>query len=184
MLSELISKAIKGEEASCQILFDNFKNKVLRICLSFTNGDRDLAQDLCQDSFVLGFKQLHTLRDHSKFSQWLSQITYNLCKSYLREKAILSTRLKEYEQTARSGRGEPGEEIRREQIDQIIHALIDQIPKTEIRETVNLFYIQGKSTKEIAALQEISQSTVTTRLDRFRTKIQRHLMLKIMELRD
>jgi len=184
MLSELISKAIKGEEASCQILFDNFKNKVFRICLSFSNGDRDLAQDLCQDVFILAFKQLHTLQNHSKFSQWLSQIAYNLCKSHLRGKAILSSHIKEYEHTVRTGRGEHSEGIRREQIDRIIHALIEQIPKKEIRESVTLFYVDGKSTKDIADLQKIPQSTVTTRLDRFRIKIQRHLMLKIMELRD
>lgn len=181
-LAEWVASALKGEETSYQILFHHFKGKVFQICLSFTDGDRDMAQDLCQDAFILGFKQLRSLREPSKFPVWLGQITYNRCKSYLRERARLAARLSEYERmTKREG---PKETIRREQIDRIIHALIDKITNPGIRETVTLFYVQGKSTKEIAEIQKIPQSTVTTRLDRFRTKIQRQLMLKIMELRD
>ena len=63
---------------------------------------------------------------------------------------------------------------------QLVRDLIHGIKSPNIKETVALFYIEGKRTNEIAEIQNLTQSAITTRLDRFRLKISRRLIREIL----
>ena len=63
---------------------------------------------------------------------------------------------------------------------QLVRDLIHGIKNPNIKETVALFYIEGKRTNEIAEIQNLTQSAITTRLDRFRLKISRRLIREIL----
>jgi DNA-directed RNA polymerase specialized sigma24 family protein len=53
----------------------------------------------------------------------------------------------------------------------------------QLRETVTLFYLEGKKTTEIAKIQAITQTAVTTRLNRFRGKLRKRLAQEILKRR-
>ena len=63
---------------------------------------------------------------------------------------------------------------------QLVHDLIHSIKNPHLKETIVLYYIEGKKTTEIAEIQNLTQSAVTTRLDRFRLKISRRLIREIL----
>src|SRR5436853_6804078 len=42
-----------------------------------TGGDRALADDLAQETFLLAYRNLRSFRQEAKFSTWLYRIAYN-----------------------------------------------------------------------------------------------------------
>ena len=50
-------------------------------------GDRDLAEDLSQEAFVLAWRKLASFRGDSAFGSWLYRIVTNSTLSYLRKQS-------------------------------------------------------------------------------------------------
>ena len=62
--------------------------------------------------------------------------------------------------------------------------LIDGLPEGPEKETVRLFYVEGQlSAREIAEQMGVGKSAVTMRLERFRSRIRRQLMLDVLNRR-
>ena len=66
----------------------------------------------------------------------------------------------------------------------LVENLILEINNDELKETIRLFYIEGKKTSEIADIQKITQSLVTTRLNRFRTAFRKRIVIEILKHRE
>ena len=66
---------------------------------------------------------------------------------------------------------------------EVVKKVVEGIPDESIRKSVIMYYLEGISTEEIAARQGIPKSTVTTRLNRFRTRYRKLIMLRILRLR-
>ena len=62
----------------------------------------------------------------------------------------------------------------------LVRESIEALPEGGTKDCVKGFYIQGLSTKELAEQLQIPQSTVTTRLDRFRIKIRKRLLARLL----
>lgn len=56
------------------------RERIVRLCTTLT-GDRDIAEDLAQETMLEAWRHIHTLRDHEKRIQWLNGIARNV---YLR----------------------------------------------------------------------------------------------------
>ena len=61
--------------------------------------------------------------------------------------------------------------------------LIENMKNDELKETIRLFYIEGKSSLQISEALGITQTAVTTRLNRFRTRYRKLLVKRILKLR-
>lgn len=57
--------------------------RLLHICMKMV-GDRDVAEDLVQETLLEAWKHLHTLRDYSKRAQWLAGVARNVCLRWRR----------------------------------------------------------------------------------------------------
>ena len=63
--------------------------------------------------------------------------------------------------------------------------MIEDIANDEMRKTVALFYTgDGMTVDGIAAEMGVAVSTVTTRLNRFRSRYRKIIIKRILELRD
>ena len=71
----------------------------------------------------------------------------------------------------------------REQEERVIRDVIASVDDAGQRETAELFYVEGLKCEEIAAKQGISVTAVTTRLARFRAKVHKQLLRRILEIR-
>lgn len=177
----LIQSALTGDENAFQHLFSRYENKVYGICLRSSYGDSANANDICQETFISAFDNLDKLRDKSRFQYWLYEIARNKCISSARKQASVDRTIKEYEvfqQTLTTDK-----DTWTEATYQVVEDVINCIEKTDFRETVKLFYLDGLDTGEIAKAQEISITLVTTRLNRFRTKFRKTIISEIIKLR-
>lgn len=178
----LIKSALAGNTVAHAHLYWRYKGRIHRICLDYFKGNADQADDLCQETFIRAFNRLKQLNDGDKFFPWLKEIARNNCVSFIRKEATKAKIMSQYEVITQTVI--ENEQQWTEHEFQIIDDLIKEIKKPDLRETVRLYYSEGKKTTEIAEIQNISQSLVTTRLNRFRARFRMRIIMEIMERRE
>ena len=80
---ELVEQARGGERAAFALLFERYSNQIFGL-LVVISGDRDVAADLTQESFMLAHERLDQLNDPEQFRAWLYQIARNRWRDVLR----------------------------------------------------------------------------------------------------
>ena len=126
-------------------------------------NDADCA-DAIQEAIVKAFSKLDTLKKDAYAKTWLMRILLNECYSVMRkEKRVVS--LEDYRQ----------EEKTEEQKDYSdLYEAIYRLQE-EMRLSVTLYYLDGYSVREIAAMMETTESAVKNRLARARQRLKREL---------
>lgn len=145
---------MKGDVTNVNIeeLFCIYKDDVYRLALSFTRNASE-AEDVCQSVFVKLIEQ--SAITPGKEKAWLMQVTANTCRNLLRSGWWKKTAPLEVAAAATAL-----------QRNDIYHSVMALPPKYRV--VIYLHYYEEYTTKEIAQLLHISQSAVTTRLNRAR----------------
>lgn len=140
-------------------LFRSYKDDVYRLALSYTKSIQE-AEDVCQTVFLKLMEQKEIAQ--GKERAWLMQVTANQCRNLLR--------------SAWWKRTVPIEEtlpVVNLQYTDTWEKIMTLPPKYRVM--IYLHYYEELSTKEMAQLLHISQSTVTTRLSRARQMLKNAL---------
>jgi len=154
-------------------LIEQYQHRLLRY-LVYLSGNRELAEDLFQETWIRVLERGHQYDGKHEFSTWLYAVARNLTIDYLRKKSPLSLGgindgLMEDENRAPL---EPADtrplawEVvqQREQAERINTALVS-IP-AEYREAVVLRFQEGLALDEIATVTGARLGTVKSRLYR------------------
>jgi RNA polymerase sigma-70 factor (ECF subfamily) len=154
-------------------LIEQYQHRLLRY-LVYLSGNRELAEDLFQETWIRVLERGHQYDGEHEFSTWLYAVARNLTIDYLRKKSPLSLDginegLMEDEDRAPLDPADPRPlawEVvhQHEQADRINVALIS-IP-AEYRETVVLRFQEGLALDEIATVTGAPVGTVKSRLYR------------------
>lgn len=139
--------------------FQKYRDEVYRLALSYTRNPAE-AEDVCQTVFLKLMEQKSISAGKEK--QWLMQVTANQCRSLLRSSW--------WRKTAPLEDPIPWEMGAYHWVYQSVMAL-----PPKYRVVIYLRYYELYSTAEIAALLKISQTAVTTRLNRARNLLKESL---------
>jgi len=60
------------------------RDRLVRVCLRFTGGNMDLAEDLAQEALIEALRSTGSLRDRGAWRAWLSGIARNVCLRWAR----------------------------------------------------------------------------------------------------
>jgi RNA polymerase sigma-70 factor, ECF subfamily len=82
---DLIARARAGEHEAFRLLFVRYAKPILSFVYEMI-GDRDLAEEVTQETFVRAFKNLDQVRDDTKAVTWLFGIGKNVAREALRSK--------------------------------------------------------------------------------------------------
>ena len=74
---DLIARARGGDEEAFRLIFERYTRPVISFIFYMVN-QRDLAEELAQETFVRAYKSLNALRDEAKLSTWLFGIAKNI----------------------------------------------------------------------------------------------------------
>lgn len=134
------------------------ENRLYRAALAIL-GEPQEAEDAVQDAFVKYLERAP--KDVENPAAWLMRVLVNGCKSRLRLQWRQVTQLPEDLPV-------PSPE-EREELEELW-----QLPPEE-RAAIHLFYYEGYSTREIAAMTGVAEGTVRSRLSRARERLRKLL---------
>src|SRR5712692_10629875 len=156
----LVSAARDGDRAAFGRLYDRYARMVHGILLARVPPRE--VDDLVQEVFLLALRQLHALRDTSRFGAWLSTITRNRANDYFR-KSIPDDRVTE---PVSEGQAEnrPGNDAAEREA-AVILAVVRALPEP-YREPLILRLVEGMTGPEIAARTGLTHGSVRVNLCR------------------
>jgi RNA polymerase sigma-70 factor, ECF subfamily len=79
----LISRSRAGDQEAFRLIFERYSRPVLSFIYDLV-GQRDLAEELTQETFVRAFKSLNSMRDETKLASWLFGISRNVAREAIR----------------------------------------------------------------------------------------------------
>ena len=159
-------------------LIEQYQHRLLRY-LIYLSGNRELAEDLFQETWIRVLERGHQYDGRHEFCTWLYAVARNLTIDYLRKKSPVSLDgLMDNEDAAPY---EPADErplawevmAQHEQAERVAAALVG-IP-AEYRETVVLRFQEGLALEEIARVTGAKLGTVKSRLYRGLNLLMQHL---------
>ena len=148
-------------------LIDQHGDDILRLCLLYM-GERQLAEDAFQETFVRAWRHLSAFRGESSVKTWLSHIAVNVCRDMLRTPWL---RMRRSARSVEEMEHLPAPDATpRHELMDAIRALPDKY-----REVIVLVYVQDMKLREAAAQLRLPVPTVSTRLRRARARLRQLL---------
>ena len=167
---DLVARVRAGDVAAYRELVEKYKNTVYGLAISHV-GDFDLAEDLAQEAFIRGFYRLDSLKDPNRFKAWLTSIVSNLCLIEHRRRAAARSSAIQLDPSYDLDQ-ETGLEKERE-LRQLERAL-DRLTQND-RDSIVLYYLEGKRIQNVAEFLGVSTSAVKGRLYRARRKLRKEM---------
>ena len=164
----LVKNYISGDESALALLINRHQSKIYGFIYSKI-GDRDLSDDIFQDTFIKVIKTLKTssYNEEGKFLPWVMRIAHNLVVDHFRKakKMPFQRETEEYSifnyMTDNSLNIEG--QIISEQVESDLAKLLDELPADQ-KEVLVMRMYQDLSFKEIADLTGVSINTALGRM--------------------
>lgn len=164
--SALVERAQDNDTLAYEQLYEMHKGRVFALCVRLCS-DRDMAEDLAQEAFVLAWRKLGSFRGDSAFGSWLYRITTNTVLSYLRKQKPFRNMLDVDEIEDQGQKEDIG---LRMTLDDAIAGL-----PTGARTVFVLYSLEGYTHDEIGSLLGIAQGSSKAQLHRARQLLQAKL---------
>lgn len=150
-------------------LIEQYQHRLLRYLISLT-GNRELAEDLFQETWIRVLERGHQYNSNYEFSTWLYAVARNLTIDYLRKKSPVSLDgLMEDEDQASfepvDARPMAWEVVQQHEQAERINAALMSIP-AEYRESLVLRFQEGLALREIAEVTGAPLGTIKSRVCR------------------
>jgi RNA polymerase sigma-70 factor, ECF subfamily len=165
-----IRRARRGDSSAFATLVRGLQRQVYGLCLRLLRAEAE-ASEVAQETFLRAYQNLERFDDSRPFDLWVLTIARNLCLDILRRRQKLKTEdVEDHALTLASA--EPSSE--QKAIDgQQRRSLEDAMGtlSADDREVLALYYVQKRTTKEIAVVMGVAPGTIMARLFRAREKL-------------
>jgi len=182
---DLIALARTGSEKAYRELLDRYQRPVFSLVYRMVR-DRELAEDLAQETFVKVFNHLDRFNPKYKFSSWIFKIASNLAIDTLRKREpnmvsldgsrhaetpdeIEATRI-----TVESKDENPEEFLEAKELGHEIERAIGLL-RPDYRTAILLRHVEGRAYEEIAEVMGVPLGTVKTFIHRARAELRETL---------
>ena len=169
--SELVKKSQLGDKSAFEELVKRHQDLVFSLSFKLT-GNRELANDVAQESFIRAWKAIEKFRGDSTFGTWIYRITVNTAWT-LRKQAKKHYTLNiedTQEPVVIDEKKDPELVAINSDLSVVLRKALNHIP-LEQRIIVELKNIEGRSHKEIADYLDISVTAAKVRLHRAHQKL-------------
>ncbi|MBV6478105.1 MAG: ECF RNA polymerase sigma factor SigE [Ignavibacteria bacterium] len=173
---ELIFRFQEGDIKAFNEIVRRYKDKIVNFVFRFC-GNRDIAEDVSQETFIKLFKNKHSYKPIAKFTTWLHTIAINETKTMLRsdrkhESFSISNMLEEgtVDMELASSDYKPDSVVNTKIEVSLIQKAINELDE-KYREAVVLRDIEDLDYEEISKVLEIPLGTVRSRINRGRESL-------------
>src|SRR5512146_3396657 len=182
---EIVALAREGREAAYRELIRRYERPIFALLFRMVR-DRELAEDLSQETFVKALNAIESYRPEFKFSSWIFKIANNAAIDHLRRRELdtLSLDGSPHAQTAEEmhatalqigGREEsPLDAVASRALGSQSERAIARL-RPEYRACILLRHVEGHSYEEIAQILDLPLGTVKTYIHRGRNELRVYL---------
>ncbi|MBX2815090.1 MAG: RNA polymerase sigma factor [Saprospiraceae bacterium] len=151
---EAMMEVQSGNTRMLSVLFERHHRR-LYTYLFRTTRDRDLSEDLVQDTFEKIMRKRHTYRREYPFGGWLFRIAKNMLNDHYRNQKLSTVGIEDFDAP------QDPRDVERSHIELALMRL-----KPEFREVLTLTKCQGMRYQEVANIIGISETGVKSRVHR------------------
>lgn len=182
---EVVAQARLGREAAYRELVRRYERPIFSLIYRMVR-DRELAEDLAQETFVKALKAVGTYRPEYKFSSWIFKIANNAAIDHLRKRELATLSIEgsphartpeAMEATALQIGGRlpgPLEQLEARELGGAIEEAIGRL-RPEYRACIVLRHVEGRPYEEIAEILGLPLGTVKTYIHRARHELREAL---------
>ncbi len=182
---EIVLWARQGAETAYRELIRRYQRPVFSLVYRMVR-DRELAEDLVQETFIKVLNAIERYRPEFKFSSWIFKIANNAAIDHLRRKELTTLSLEGGPDATTQDRLEATalqlgdssesqlEELEARELGAAIERAISQL-RPEYRSCIILRHIEGRPYDEIADVLGLPIGTVKTYIHRARAELKEAL---------
>ncbi len=163
---ELVEKALQGDERAFSELYERYHKRLEFVAFRLCKNSED-AKDAVQQTFMQIHTSLYSLRDPSRFYHWCCKIIHGKCTDMFRKRnavcmdvdhnpltAVMAEERKEFL---------PQKQMHFSSDRDVLLFMLDQLPLLQ-RQVVMLVYFEQLSMQDCAAILNVAEGTVKSRL--------------------
>ncbi len=182
---EVVLQAREGRQAAYRELIRRYERPIFALIFRMVR-DRELAEDLSQETFVKALNAIGSYRPEFKFSSWIFKIANNAAIDHLRRRELDTLSLEGSPHAAtpeamqatalQIGNREesPLEAVEARELGSAIEAAIGRL-RPEYRSGILLRHVEGRAYEEIAEILDLPLGTVKTYIHRARNELRQML---------
>lgn len=178
---EVVERARQGRDDAYRELLRRYQRPVFSLIYRMVR-DRELSEDLAQETFVKVLNALDSYRPEFKFSSWIFKIANNAAIDHLRRRQLETLSLEGSPEATSPDRVEatalqladraetPLDELEARELGSAIERAIGKL-RPEYRSCIILRHIEGRPYEEIAEILDLPLGTVKTYIHRARNEL-------------
>jgi RNA polymerase sigma-70 factor (ECF subfamily) len=182
---EVVLIARAGREAAYRELIRRYERPVFALLFRMVR-DRELAEDLAQETFIKALNAIESYRPEFKFSSWIFKIANNAAIDHLRRRELDTLSLdgsphaetpEQMQATALqigARQESPLDAVEAKELGGAIEQAIAQL-RPEYRSCILLRHVEGRAYEEIAEILNLPLGTVKTYIHRARNELRQAL---------
>ena len=164
---ELVTRVTSSDDqAAFQQLVERYQSAIRGFLRRLAAGDSGTADDLAQDTFLMAYRKLDTLKEGSSLNSWLHTIAYRQFLQFTRKHARQQLMAEPPDQGH-----DPGGAVDAEILTRRLMAFVSP----EERACLTLAYAAGMSHPEVSSVTGLALGTVKSHIQRGKQKLQNWL---------
>jgi RNA polymerase sigma-70 factor (ECF subfamily) len=166
--------ARRGDRSAFETLVRSVQRPVYGLCLRLLRVDAE-ASEVAQETFLRAYQNLHRDDDAKPFDLWVMAIARNLCLDLLRRRSrMLTDNVDDMHEVLPSGAASQEEGVIAGEERKSLESALSML-SVDDREVLSLYYVQRRTTKEIAVVMGVAPGTIMARLFRAREKLRKRM---------
>jgi RNA polymerase sigma-70 factor, ECF subfamily len=182
---EVVLMARNGREAAYRELIRRYERPIFALLFRMVR-DRELAEDLAQETFIKALNAIESYRPEFKFSSWIFKIANNAAIDHLRRRELDTLSLDGSPHAATpeamqatalqigARQESPLDAVEAKELGGTIEAAIGRL-RPEYRSCILLRHVEGRAYEEIAEILDLPLGTVKTYIHRARNELRQSL---------
>ena len=176
--ARLVVQALGGSQSAFEQIVRRYQRPVVSLIARMT-GDRALAEDLAQETFVKAFRSLAAFDTTRRLSSWLFRIAHNTAIDAMRRSRPPPDSIDTTHLVSAGGLNEPAtppepDPVERQELGRALEAALAEL-RSDQRAAIVLRYENGLSFDEIGAVLGVPEVTARSHVHRARKELARLL---------
>jgi len=173
---DLVIRVCQGDQEAFRLIFDRYSRPVIGFIYDMVS-DRELAEELTQETFVRAFRAIHRMKPETKLSTWLFGIARNVARESLRARTRANMQVTlEHESVidVSDQKPVPVDRLLSKELNELIRRALEALDDDK-RLVFTLKVFHQCSYEEIAEITGFSLAKLKTDLHRARAEMRRRI---------